>query len=150
MEMPIESKKIRPISLALIKNQKGQYLYHQGRDSVKGENFYRPLGGGIDFGELAEMTLKREMLEELNEEVIVHRFLTTYENIFTYEHRFGHEIVMVFEAEFKNKAVYDKQELTIHEHDGLTSIAVWRSLEEIKAEKAHLYPTGLEDLLSTL
>lgn len=141
---------IRPISLALIQNEKGQYLYHQGRDKVKNETFYRPLGGGIDFGELAEATLKREMLEELNEEVIVHRQLATFENIFKYEQRFGHEIVIMFLAEFVDRNVYHKKELEIHEHNGLVSVAVWRSLGEIKQEKAHLYPIGLEELIKTL
>ena len=150
MEHNDTSLSIRPISIALIKNSKGQYLYHQGRDKVKNETFYRPLGGGIDFGELAEATLKREMLEELNEEIIIHEQLATFENIFQYEQRFGHEIVIVFLAEFKNRNVYEKQQLEIHEPYGLTSVAVWRSIEEIKNEKAHLYPIGLEKLIKTL
>lgn len=150
MEHADSALQIRPLSLALIRNQKGQYLYHQGRDKVKNETFYRPLGGGIDFGERADATLSREMLEELNEEIIIHRQLATFENIFKYEQRFGHEIVIVFEAEFKNRNVYEKHELEIHEYNGLTSTAVWRSLEEIKKEKAHLYPLGLEELIKTI
>lgn len=150
MELSDTALYIRPISLALIKNENGQYLYHQGRDKVKNETFYRPLGGGIDFGERAEATLKREMLEELNEEVIIHKQLGTFENIFKYEQRFGHEIVILFLAEFTNRNVYEKKELEIHEHNGLISTAVWRSLEEIKQEKAHLYPIGLEELIKTL
>lgn len=150
MEHSDTSLQIRPLSLALIKNSKGQYLYHQGRDKTKKETFYRPLGGGIDFGEQAQATLKREMLEELNEEIIIHEQLGSFENIFKYEERFGHEIIIVFEAEFKNRNVYEKQQLEIHEHNGLTSIAVWRSLEEIKQEEAHLYPLGLEKLIKTL
>ena len=150
MEHSDTTLQIRPISLALIKNSKGQYLYHQGRDKVKNETFYRPLGGGIDFGELAKATLRREMLEELNEEVIIHEQLGTFESIFKYEQRFGHEIIIVFNAEFKNRNVYEKKELEIHEHNGLVSIAVWRSLEEIKLEQAQLYPNGLEELIKTL
>lgn len=150
MEHSDPALNIRSISLALIKNSQGQYLYHQGRDRVRNETFYRPLGGGIDFGELAEATLKREMLEELNEEVIIHKRLGLFENIFKYEQRFGHEIVILFSAEFKNRNVYEKKELEIHEHNGLRSTAVWRSLEEIKHEKAHLYPLGLEELIKTL
>ncbi len=150
MEQSDTALYIRPISLALIKNPQGQYLYHQGRDKVKNETFYRPLGGGIDFGELAEATLKREMLEELNEEIIIHEQLTLFENIFKYEQRFGHEIVILFSAEFKNRNVYEKKELEIHEHNGLVSTAVWRSLEEIKQEKAHLYPIGLDELIKRL
>lgn len=144
------SLNIRPLSLALVKNSKGQYLLHQGRDKDKNEMFYRPLGGGIDFGELAEATLRREILEELNEDIIIHEQLGVFESIFKYEQRFGHEIAILFLAEFKNRNVYEKQQLEIHEHNGLTSIAVWRSIEEIRKEKAQLYPAGLEELIKKL
>lgn len=150
MEHSDTAEYIRPISLALIKNSKGQYLYHRGRDKTMNETFYRPLGGGIDFGELAKVTLKREMLEELNEEVIIHEQLAMFESLFKYEERFGHEIIILFNAEFKNRHVYEKKELEIHEPNGLISIAVWRSLEEIKKEQAHLYPIGLEELIKKL
>jgi hypothetical protein len=56
----------------------------------------------------------------------------------------------MFLAEFVDRNVYHKKELEIHEHNGLVSVAVWRSLEEIKQEKAHLYPIGLEELIKTL
>jgi 8-oxo-dGTP pyrophosphatase MutT (NUDIX family) len=40
-------------------------LVAHGHDSVKSEDFYRPLGGGIEFGELSEAALRREIKEEL-------------------------------------------------------------------------------------
>lgn len=150
MEHPLPLQAIRPIALGLIKNPKNQYLYHQGRDTYTNENFYRPLGGGIDFGETASACLKREMVEELNEDILVHNYRHTLENIFTYENKAYHEIVIIYEAEFKNKSVYEQNSLTVHEHNGRTSTAVWRTLEEIKAEGAHLYPPGLEELIKSL
>lgn len=149
MEHPLPLQAIRPIALALIKNPDNQYLYHQGTDSFTKEKFYRPLGGGIDFGETASACLMREMVEELNEEITLQGYLQTLENIFTYENKASHEIVIIYKAEFNNKAVYEKSTLIIHEHNG-TSTAVWRTLEEIKNEGAHLYPPGLEEVIKSL
>lgn len=150
MEHPLPLQAIRPIALALIKNPKNQYLYHQGTDSYTKEKFYRPLGGGIDFGETAATCLQREMVEELNEEIKLDGYIETLENIFSYENKAAHEIVIIYKAEFKNPAVYEKNALIIHEHDGRTATAVWRTLEEIKTEGAHLYPPGLEKIIKSL
>ena len=150
MEHPLPLQIIRPIALALIKNTQNQYLYHQGKDDFTKEIFYRPLGGGIDFCETASACLMREMLEELNEEITLNKYLTTLENIFTYNNKATHEIALLYKAEFNNRSVYEKNSLTIHEHNGRTAKAVWRSLDEIKKEGAHLYPIGLEELIKSL
>ena len=150
MEHPLPLQSIRPIALALINNSQNQYLYHQGKDSFTNEVFYRPLGGGIDFGETASACLMREMVEELNEEITLNNYLITLENIFTYDNKAAHEIALVYKAEFNNRSVYEKHSLAIHEHNGRTAKAVWRSLDEIKKEGAHLYPIGLEELIKYL
>lgn len=140
-------KKIRPLSLGLISNKKNQYLYHQGYDSVKNEYFYRPLGGGIEFSELGAYTLKREIQEELGLDVEVYELLASYENIFTFEGGEGHEVIMLFKAEFSNPQAYEKESFDIYESGQVVAKAVWRSLAEIKAEKSKLYPDGLEKLI---
>lgn len=41
---------VRPVAICLIR--KGDaILVLEGRDEVKGETFYRPLGGAVEFGE---------------------------------------------------------------------------------------------------
>ena len=82
--------KIRTLALALIKNDKTQYLHHEAYDSIKKEKFYRPLGGGVEFGELGKDALRREFLEEINKEIEVGELLKTFENIFVYEGAEGH------------------------------------------------------------
>lgn len=144
----ILGRKIRPLALALIKNPQGQYLFHKGHDKVKGENFYRPLGGGIEFSETGKIALEREIKEELNQEAFVSGLQASFENIFTFEGHQGHEIIMLFSAEFKNKSVYQQNELDIFESGVAVAKAVWRSVPEIKAEGAKLYPTGLEDVIN--
>ncbi|MEX2081522.1 MAG: NUDIX domain-containing protein, partial [Dehalococcoidia bacterium] len=66
-------------------------LVFRGYDAVKEQAFYRPLGGGIEFGETAEEAVIREMREEIGAETRVMRHLMTVENLFTYEGQPGHE-----------------------------------------------------------
>ena len=84
---------IRPLAVAVVRH-KNKILAMEGYDSVKQETFYRLIGGGIEFGEKAEDTVVREFREELGLDIKITRFLGTSENIFTYEGKPGHEIVL--------------------------------------------------------
>ena len=55
---------IRPLALCIVKDG-DRVLLGDGFDPVKNETFYRFLGGGIEFREIAEKALKREFREEL-------------------------------------------------------------------------------------
>jgi ADP-ribose pyrophosphatase YjhB (NUDIX family) len=141
-------KKIRPLALALIKNEQDQFLFHQGFDSVKDEKFYRPLGGGIEFGELGSDALEREFHEEINEQISVEGLIDIYENIFTFEGREGHEIILLYRAHFVNTECYSKS-FDIIEGNRVVGKAVWKTLDEIKRENAKVYPLGIEEFLSS-
>ncbi|MEK6301430.1 MAG: NUDIX hydrolase [Acidobacteriota bacterium] len=67
-------------------------LLHQ----AEGENFWTLPGGRAEFGETAEHTLKREMLEETGIEVEVVRLLWFVENFFDYADKHYHEISLFF------------------------------------------------------
>lgn len=92
---------IRPLAVAIIRKD-NKVLAIKGFDDKKGEAFYRLIGGGIEFGEKGEETIKREFMEELGFEPINVRYLKTVENIFTFNGRKGHEIVLVYSAELPN------------------------------------------------
>jgi len=143
----ILGRKVRPLALALIKNKNSQYLFHKGYDKVKNEYFYRPLGGGVEFSESGKVAIKREIMEELNQEVQVGGLLASFENIFTFDGHPGHEIIMLFDVSFIDAFVYEVQELDIYESGMAIAKAVWRSLSEIKSEDAKIYPLGLENVI---
>jgi len=46
-----------------------------------------------------------------------------------------------------SNGVYFETELNIYESGTVISKAVWRSIEEIKAESAKLYPLGIEQII---
>ena len=75
--------RIRPIAICLFRYE-NKILVAEGKDPIKDQTFYRPLGGGIEFGERSEETIRREIREELNEEVTALRYLGTLENIFVF------------------------------------------------------------------
>ena len=143
-------RKIRPLALALIKNGKGQMLLHKAYDAFKKETFYRPLGGGIEFHETGKIAVEREIAEELGLKVMVHKLVETFENIFSYEGKPGHEIVMLYETEFQDSKNYDRTEIDFVESGKVINKAVWRSVEEIRVEGAKLYPAGIETLETVL
>lgn len=146
----ILGRKIRPLSLAVLQNHQNQFLFHKGYDRVKKETFYRPLGGGIDFSESGKTAIEREMKEELELEVTVSGMLASFENIFTFDGHPGHEIIMLFDTQFKDRSAYARTELNILESGKVVGQAVWRSIEQINNEGSKLYPSGIDKVLMTL
>lgn len=141
------ASKIRPLALALLKNEKGRLLLHKAYDSTAKESFYRPLGGGIEFQERGEDAIAREIHEELGLKVTVDRLIEVFENIFVYEGKPGHEIVMLFATRFQDVKNYEFTELDIVEGGKIIGQAVWRTVEEIRSEGSKIYPAGIENVL---
>ena len=129
-------KEIRPIALGLaIKNNK--LLVSEGFDKVKNETFYRCLGGGIEFLEKSEEALKREFLEEINVDITVKDFLGISENIFTYQGRKAHELILFYSIEISDKN-YQEEYKVIDDHG--ETIAKWIDIDEFKNKNKILYP----------
>jgi 8-oxo-dGTP pyrophosphatase MutT (NUDIX family) len=137
---------IRPIALCVFLNN-NRTLVFEGHDPVKGETFYRPLGGGIEFGERSEDAVRRELKEEINVDVGEIRYLGTLENIFTFNGGSYHEIVLVYDGRLTETGLYDQALILGKEANGDDIRALWKSLEEFESGKSILYPHGLLNLL---
>lgn len=142
--------RIRPLVIALFQHDE-QILVSEGYDEVKQQAFYRPLGGAIEFGEYSDQALRREINEELGLRITNLRYLFTLENVFIYNGQPGHEIVLVYDADFNDPAVYAQPSLAGIEHgasDDPYFIAVWRSIAYFAETGAPpLYPDGLLERL---
>ena len=135
-------RRIRPTALAVIRED-DRILVFEAHDSVKGETFYRPLGGGIEFGELGEEAIRRELVEELGIEAASARYLRMLENVFVYEGKPGHELVLVYEVELAGEV--PPTPFTVLDSD---DPVVWMPLAALAEDGAPpLYPDGLLELL---
>ena len=144
-----KKKRIRALAICVFRHN-DRILVNQGYDSVKGEHFYRPLGGGIEFGESSVDTICRELMEELQVEVDREslKLLGALENIFTFEGTPGHEINLVYDGALKDARLYEQAEIVgVDTADGEEIRAVWKHLDELDAGKSILYPTGLLGML---
>ncbi len=125
----------------------GKLLVFEGFDSVKGDHYYRPLGGAIEFGEHSSVAAAREMAEELSAEVLNLRWLGMLESTFMVDGRPGHEIVMLYEADFADESMYRRGPIWGQEDDGSPIKALWKSMDDFKAGEGRLVPEGLLELL---
>ena len=118
----------------------GKTLASKGYDKNKDENFYRLLGGSLEFGEKIEDGIKREIREELKSEVENLEFIKFIENIFTYEGKQGHDIVFLYKAMLSNKDLYKQEKIHFVEPYGEFD-AEWVSIDDILNKKIILYPS---------
>lgn len=143
---------VKPLVICLFSNDKS-ICVARGYDPVKKEWFYRPLGGQIEFGELIQDALKREIREEIQQEICNLHYLGIVENIFTFNGMDEHEIVMVYDADFTNRSIY-QHDVLYGVEDNLenpTFEAEWRSIDELlKPDVLPLYPTGLLGLINDM
>jgi 8-oxo-dGTP pyrophosphatase MutT (NUDIX family) len=140
-------KRIRPLAICIFRNN-DQILVAEGYDPVKRQTFYRPLGGGIEFGETSEQTIHRELMEEIGVEVLDLKYLGTLENIFVFNGKPGHELVQVYDGTLKESGLYEQAVIVGREADVEESFqAVWKEISEFVEGKSTLYPVGLLALM---
>ncbi len=138
-------KYARPIAICIFYHQ-DKILAVQGYDKIRKQKFYRPIGGGIELGETSRQALKREIKEELNADIINLKQIGIIENIFTYQGKPGHEIVFIYDAEFKDKKFYRQKNITVNEKSH-KSLAFWLPIDKLPLKNQPIYPPELLGLV---
>ena len=137
---------IRPIVIGVFRHR-GRLLAFEAYEGAKRERFFRPLGGGIHFGERAADALVREIREEIGADIVDIEQLGVLENLFALEGTPGHEIVYVFDARFADESLYDQAKIEVVESNGERLTAVWLAYRDLPADHPPIYPDGLLELL---
>ena len=151
LELVMPARQIRFKAMGVFIHE-GKILASKGHDSHGDPfNFYRLVGGTIEFGETAEQAIHREILEELGTEIENVKLLDVVENIFQYEGRDGHQVIFLFSGDFVNKDLYQQETIKIHEVDYDAPDAYWISCQDVIDGKVILYPEfNYKKLLSQL
>lgn len=139
---------IRPHAQVIIIKE-GKLFCAPGYDATQKEEFYRTVGGGIDFGELAVDAIHREIQEEFATELINVQQVQVSENIFLYNNTPGHEIVFIFTADFKDDAMYQDKIYPILDSPSALG-ARWCLIDDFLQGKKILYPKAVLDYLGTI
>lgn len=141
----MKPKQVRPIAICII-IEGDRIFVGEHYDPSKKETFYRPLGGAIEFGEYGRESVIREIREEAVKEIKDLVYLGMIENIFIYDGKPGHEIVLVYQANFVDARMYEVSSIRCR-NNGEEFDALWKPLSEFREGKAPLYPKGLLDML---
>lgn len=137
---------IRPLAICIFK-KKDSILVAEGYDSVRMEHYYRPIGGGIEYGEKSSDAINREVYEEIEAGITNLKYIGTVENIFSFNGDLGHEIVLVYEAEFVDYIFYQKDAFQGKEDDGSIFNLYWLPINDFRNGKLRLVPEALLDLI---
>lgn len=138
--MPFNPLQIRALAVAVVRRG-NDVLAVRGYDEGKKQHFCRLLGGGMEFGEMSQETLRREFREELGVELVNLRRLDVREDVFTYNNKAGHEILFIYEAELADKTLYQREKLPFFEPGQSARYAEW-----VDVQKNIVYPS-IKDIL---
>lgn len=124
--------------------QQDNYLFvARMHDSGKGDDYYRPVGGCLEFGESTLHALHRELKEELNTGIVTTGEPMVLENIFTCDGEQGHEIVYLYPADFSDATYAKHQIYPLVEANGAVYEASWISIDAFANGSLRLVPEGL-------
>lgn len=137
---------IRPLVICVFQ-QEDTILVAEGYDPVKEDHFYRPIGGGIEFGESSEEALVREMKEELDTAITGLAYLGTLENIFSFNGNIGHEIVRVYDASITDNSFNKASAFEGIEDNGELFKVMRLPIQTFRSGELRLVPENLLDLL---
>jgi len=109
-------------------------------------NFYRAIGGTIDFSETSEQGVRREIREELGSEIEDLELLDVIESIFVYEGQQNHEIAFLYKGKLTNEDILHLDIFHVVE-DTYEFDAEWIAIEQILNGDTPLYPAAAYERL---
>jgi len=141
----IKHNRIRVKALAWIED-KGFLFVVKMHDSVKMDDYYRPVGGSVEYGERAHEAVMREVQEELHTDISLIAAPFVVENLFTCDGEKGHEIDFLFPARFTDISFYEHRLFDLVEANGEKADGMWIPIKDCIDNKLRLVPEELNQL----
>ena len=115
-------------------------LLHHG---LKSDHYTLP-GGRVKDGETTNQSLIREMKEEMGYDIILIRPVSFMENMFNFDDKDYHELLVTYEAQFRDEEAYKREKIVgIEERENLEFI--WKDISEL--DKLAFVPHILIDII---
>lgn len=111
------------------------------------DGFYTAIGGGIEFGETGAETVVREYDEETELRLVDPKYKGVIENVFDWEGKPNHEIILVYEADFDDEDIYKQKQFIRYDDFDREKVARWVSMSEIRENKITILPEKLRDII---
>lgn len=129
---------IRILVLGLIR-QGDRLFLAEGFDPLKQQNFYRAMGGGVDFGETSLDALKREFFEEIQAELTNIKYLGCLESIYVFKGEPGHEIIQLYQCDFVDPKFYQLKRIPFNEGKRKKT-ALWVDINQCRSGELRVVP----------
>ena len=141
---------IRPCAFAFVR-EGDRLLFARMIDPDDGSAYFRPLGGGIEFGETGEQAVRREFREELGVELADVAHVGFLENLFEMGGRSYHELCLIYVARPEGWSMdrFDGYVVPGSVGPGFDETAVVKTLGDVDTTFP-LYPEGVIELLDAL
>lgn len=94
------------------------------------DDFWTIVGGRVKVNESTEVALRREVREELQQEIITEKFLSFVENFFTYNFQEFHELLTIYLVKFKDNEITNRSEFQVIDGENIL-IFKWFNIKEI-------------------
>jgi len=151
--MPAESwRDVRPVALgvAVRDGPDGpELLLAEHRDPTEESAFYRPPGGGVEFGETSEAAVRRELREELSVTVTGTERLAVLERTFEFDGQPCHEIGFVYRVTVAEDWPYERDTFEGEEPEFDETFPVqWVPVGDLERDDVTVYPEELAALVS--
>lgn len=143
------SKSIRVKAVCLCRHDR-KILLAEGYDPTKDEHYLMPIGGGVEFGELAEQAAIREVREEIGADVFGLRLLGVSENRFMFDGVPGHEVVFVFEGKLEDSELMNREYFKGIETNGVEFTVRWVREDYVINGSIPVYPDGILSMLQEM
>lgn len=138
---------IRFVALGAVQRE-DELLVFEDESPETGEPFYRLLGGGVEFGEHSQDAVIREFDEELGVEFADPTHIGTFEQVFSYGGKTGHEVWRVYEGHIVEDWPYDRTSFTFVEPELETELlACWIHVERLRDDDTTFYVPEVLDAL---
>ncbi len=116
-----------------------EILAVKGVEKIKNKDYYRIIGGTIEFQETSRDAITREVREELGSDIENLKLHSVEENIFEFQGEQIHQIEFIYSGELANKDLYKQEHITITEPYASFNTD-WVPIEKIKNEEIIMFP----------